>query len=284
MIENFKFYRRPAPKTERPYRIRTLGKVENMPYHTTRGTYGADAMLMLFTSGKGRYHSETKVYDIQEGMLGLVLPKDEPGVLISDPDEPYTHIYCRFSGTEAIMAAKRIIKTNDYSAFTPCPIWRELHQTLQVMLTYHEFEKDYTLNANEPIRPEEGLLAHLLALLEYRNRSSKQRRVTGETLRRYILEHIAEPIDLELAAKRLGLSKPYLCRLARKELGDTLQRSMESAKIEWANTLLSNSDLSHLSIQEIAQHVGYVDALYFSKVFKRHHGVSPKAWRTAQKK
>jgi AraC-like DNA-binding protein len=47
-------------------------------------------------------------------------------------------------------------------------------------------------------------------------------------------------------------------------------------KMDWACILLAES---HLNISEVARRVGYEDAFYFSKVFKTHLGLSPRAWK-----
>jgi YesN/AraC family two-component response regulator len=46
-------------------------------------------------------------------------------------------------------------------------------------------------------------------------------------------------------------------------------------KIDWARILLETGTLN---VTEVARRVGYADAFYFSRVFKKHAGTSPKNW------
>ena len=67
---------------------------------------------------------------------------------------------------------------------------------------------------------------------------------------------------------------------AKRELGTTLGRYFETMKIEWAQVLLRESSLQ---VEEVARRVGYEDAFYFSRVFRKGTGRSPRAWRARQK-
>ena len=51
---------------------------------------------------------------------------------------------------------------------------------------------------------------------------------------------------------------------------------IEAVRMEKAKQLLRDG---RLSVSEAALHTGYSDPNYFSKVFKRYTGLSPKLWR-----
>ena len=51
---------------------------------------------------------------------------------------------------------------------------------------------------------------------------------------------------------------------------------MTEYRLEKAKEMLTDSDLK---IKEIALYTGYQDELYFSKVFKKKYGVSPRMFR-----
>jgi AraC-like DNA-binding protein len=76
-------------------------------------------------------------------------------------------------------------------------------------------------------------------------------------------------------ARHFAVSKSHLCREARRLLGETVLQVAQRGKMEWSHRLMSDPNLG-LSVSETAFRLGYADPLYFSKVFKRHHGYSPK--------
>jgi len=85
-------------------------------------------------------------------------------------------------------------------------------------------------------------------------------------------------VSLDRTAAHFGLSRAHLCREAKRLLGMPFQKAAEREKLIWAATLLRDRTLD-LNVSEAAYRVGYADPLYFSKVFKRHHGISPSSYR-----
>ncbi|NHN31907.1 helix-turn-helix transcriptional regulator [Paenibacillus sp. S3N08] len=77
-------------------------------------------------------------------------------------------------------------------------------------------------------------------------------------------------------AAKVHLSPNYLATLFKKEAGTTLNDYVTRTRIYHAKRLLSESNLL---IQEIAEKVGYKDVKYFTKLFKKEVGDSPRAYR-----
>ena len=88
----------------------------------------------------------------------------------------------------------------------------------------------------------------------------------------YIYEHYTEPITLESLSTRFGLSKQYIIRLFRKNLGVTATRFINDLKLSHAPELLVSSTLN---VNEVASHLGFSSASYFSRLFRAKYSVSP---------
>jgi two-component system response regulator YesN len=89
----------------------------------------------------------------------------------------------------------------------------------------------------------------------------------------YIRAHYAENITAETAAKELFISPSHLMHLFKAELGKTFNDSLVDYRIEMAKELLKDPQYR---IYEICQKVGYTDTKYFSQLFKKITGMSPK--------
>jgi YesN/AraC family two-component response regulator len=85
-------------------------------------------------------------------------------------------------------------------------------------------------------------------------------------------EHYSEAISLESLSKSAYLSPVYLSKIFKEETGDSPINYLINMRLNKAKELLEEGDLS---IKTIAKSVGYNDAYYFSKLFKKHFGVSP---------
>ncbi len=97
---------------------------------------------------------------------------------------------------------------------------------------------------------------------------------------RQILVTIDASIDSDLSLKRfaneLFLNTSYLSSLFKKETGMTLTDYVNQHRISYAKRLLKSTTLS---IQDIATAVGITNIHYFTRLFRRETGLSPREFR-----
>ena len=83
-------------------------------------------------------------------------------------------------------------------------------------------------------------------------------------------------LSLSSLAGTQNISSGYLSTLFKKEVGQTLTDYVNSRRVEQAAAMLRSGTLQ---VQTVAQYCGIPDVNYFSKLFKRYTGVSPKEFR-----
>lgn len=88
-------------------------------------------------------------------------------------------------------------------------------------------------------------------------------------------------LSLGTLAKSLNVSSSYLSTLFKKDTGQTLTGYIHRRRICHAMHLLQTTNLQ---VQIIAQQCGMEDVHYFSKIFKRFAGLSPRAYRASCKR
>jgi len=81
--------------------------------------------------------------------------------------------------------------------------------------------------------------------------------------------------DIGYVAAQLGF-QPRTLQLRLKEQGTTFSDLLRDVRLELAETLLKQSDLS---MTEIADRLGYRELSAFSRAFKAHCGMAPKTFR-----
>ena len=91
-----------------------------------------------------------------------------------------------------------------------------------------------------------------------------------------IHEHIHEFLGIEQFGELLGISSKKLTSVTKKHLHNTPANIVHSRKILEAKRLLSNHKLT---IQEVAYDLGFDQATYFTKYFKKHTGINPKEFQ-----
>lgn len=100
-------------------------------------------------------------------------------------------------------------------------------------------------------------------------------------VRKYIEDNAEKEITLDIIARQVHLSPFYLCRLFKSQTGMNIISYLNILRIKKSMELLESTDLS---IDMIAERVGYNDASYYCRMFKRHLGHTPDKWRKKRKK
>lgn len=96
----------------------------------------------------------------------------------------------------------------------------------------------------------------------------------------YTNKHIYEDIDIERLADIACITKYYLIRLFKQELGISPMRYINKKKIESGQLLLLTSDKP---VKEIAYTLGFNDHSYFIRLFKKLVGVTPLEYRLSMR-
>lgn len=92
----------------------------------------------------------------------------------------------------------------------------------------------------------------------------------------YINTDLAADLSLKSLAAQINVNASYLSTLFKKEVGVPLTEYVNRCRIDHARWLLLITDLP---IKAVALQCGIPDIQYFSRMFKRHTGVTPKSYQ-----
>lgn len=106
----------------------------------------------------------------------------------------------------------------------------------------------------------------------------ERRRQLAAAVRVHLFAHAHEPISLERLAALHGVSPFHLCRTFAQEFGLSITDMLAQIRMERARDLLQGG---RHSVKEVAFEVGFSNANYFSKVFRRVTGSSPSEFQLA---
>ncbi len=121
--------------------------------------------------------------------------------------------------------------------------------------------------------PDEICRKYCLLIKNYAN--NHYSKLTKDTIA-YIQLHLEEPLCLNHLADFFGKNPSVLSNTFRQETGQTLTSFIQGSRVQEALRLLNSTDLS---ISEISMNVGYHDFSYFSKIFTRFVGMSPREYK-----
>ncbi|WP_028596625.1 response regulator transcription factor [Paenibacillus assamensis] len=97
------------------------------------------------------------------------------------------------------------------------------------------------------------------------------RNKTVQSIVRIVNEEMEQEVTLHGVAERLFVNASYLSRLFKQEMGTSFSTYVIERKMERAKHIL----LEGAKVYDAAYRVGYRDVSYFTKVFRKHWGVTP---------
>ncbi len=94
----------------------------------------------------------------------------------------------------------------------------------------------------------------------------------------YIQEHYLT-VTLDDLAEKLHLSKPYLSKYIKEKSGNTFGEIVKNVRMKKARTLLKNTSMT---VENIADNVGYQNVEHFNRLFKKKYGMTPVQFRNSK--
>lgn len=115
------------------------------------------------------------------------------------------------------------------------------------------------------------------AEIHERGRKAMECKPVVQEARNYIYANYGKrDLDLTEVADAIGLNPSYLSRVMKQELGISFKDFLTMLRINHAIRLMRNPQLS---LNQIAEQVGYSNQHYFSAAFKNCQGISPSEFR-----
>lgn len=118
-----------------------------------------------------------------------------------------------------------------------------------------------------------GKIDNYYALLK---EEAENRGIVKETIK-YIQKHYQdEALSINSLSEFINLSQTYICSLFKEETGKTINQYITEYRIEKSKQLLKDI---RLRVSEVSSAVGYTDANYFAKLFRKITGYTPSEYR-----
>lgn len=160
-----------------------------------------------------------------------------------------------------------------------------------------EAEKTYYLRKNDtgyhklkcketaPVGGEQLIRTYLEQFLIFLARSMTKQSITlppqekendvhpvVEAVRTYLEEHTEEDLRIGQVCAEFGYSRSFISKLFRTEIGEAPGSYFLRMKITRAKTLIRETDLN---FAQISARLSFENPQYFSRIFKRHTGMTP---------
>lgn len=230
-------------------------------------------ILIACISGKGSCVLDGREWQIEPGNL-LFLPPREYHIYGANSQTPWTIFWIHFRGLRAqdyltslgVSSHKPVISVDD-----PSILFESFEDTFRHVT--HGFSETALTGLSTAFMRLIGLVK-----VHQRAAGSRSRRTENRLLKvlASMRDDLAHTWTLEELARSANLSVPHFTELCRRQTGMAPLGLLIRLRLQKAMDLLQQGGYN---VAEAALAVGYDDPFYFSRLFKKHMGVTPSACR-----
>ena len=210
-------------------------------------------LLHFVVSGFGKFTREGVTYDIGPGEIFVIPPYIET-YYQADKKQPWKYIWIGFTTEE--------IPEVFLQPVISCP---NVGNIFHEMLSCSKLENGRSAYLS-------SCLWKLVSLLSEQGKSTSN---YVDMALNYMNSEYASGITIQQVADSIGINRKYFCSLFSKQVGISPSEYLIHLRLNKAAELMTTYNQSPTIA---AMSVGYNDIYHFSKIFKKHFGVSPREY------
>ena len=255
--------------------ITDIGYYPHAAHHYRVRNEPIDEYVFIYCiDGAGWYETDGRKRDVETNQY-FILPAGKKHVYGSNSDRPWTIYWIHFGGPLAVHYAGF---ASEPQTITPSAnsrinhrinLFEEIFTTLQSSLTIESLR--YAMSTFH------HYLASLLYIKEYRNAGNER---VGSDIVEHTIHFLGENIERHLSIKEIadftGFSSTYISALFKERTGYSILNYFNVMKIRKACELL---DTTAIKVNQLSFKLGFDDPFYFSRLFSKIMGMSPKGYR-----
>lgn len=143
---------------------------------------------------------------------------------------------------------------------------------LELMVTVNELYEFFTRHQTEAAAAADIDVGREALPVEFKEPILYRERI--EQIKKYIIAHVDQKLELDEIAKSFYISRHYLSHYFKKETGFSLVQYITNQKVVAAKALLKKG----YTVSEVAVRLSYNSDSHFISVFKRSTGITPKQY------
>jgi AraC family transcriptional regulator of arabinose operon len=206
----------------------------------------------------------------------LLLPQGVAHRYHSDATEPWTIYWVHFQGGSTAVFNQYLGYREGGVPVTRVGVSPQLTAHFRGLMDVHRtgYSTRAFINAANQLR-------HLLTQMALEIRKAQavnQRSFNLEVVQRFMLANLSQQLELDTLAAAAKLSKYHFSTKYKALTGYSPIKHFLNMKMEHACQLLDTGDLS---VKGVAAALGYDDPLYFSRLFNKTVGMSPRSYRNS---
>lgn len=237
-------------------------------------------ILIYCTEGTGWFRTEGRECKIAANQY-FILPAEKPHAYGADEKDPWTIYWIHFKGTLAAHFATHCVQPITIDPGMNSRISNRIAMFEEILRT---LEMGYS---RENLRYASSIFYHYLGSLcylqQYRNAAHSE--TTGKydivtAAIHFMKENVEKKLSLHEIASYTGYSASHFSILFNRRTGYAPLAYFNQLKIQQACQLL---DFTDMKINQVCYKIGIEDTYYFSRLFSKIMGMSPRAYKQLKK-
>ena len=252
--------------------LQEAGSLQAVQPHTSTRTDLVSFLCFIVLSGDGELKYEGVRYSLTAG--DCVFIDCRKAYSHSTSDNLWSLQWCHFYAPSLPAVYEKYKERGGRPVFHPDDAvpFTNLFTDLYRLASSSDYIRDMRIN--------EKLSALLTLLMEQswhpESVTVSRKRMELSSVKVYLDEHYTEKIVLDDLAEKFFINKFYLSKIFRETYGTTINNYLISKRITRAKQLLRFTDMT---VEEVGVAVGLEDANYFSRMFRKVEGISPREYR-----
>lgn len=235
-------------------------------------------VFIYCVEGCGWFSVKNKRYIVEKNQC-FVLPAHIAHAYGADEQNPWTIYWIHFKGKLAEKYASYLLQPKEIKPTIYSRIRGRLDLFEEI---YHTFEMGYSKeNLLYTCSAFHHFLGTICYLQQYRSAVStcSEQDLLNATIH-YMRENVSKKLTLSEIANHVGYSTSYFSSLFNERTGYSPLNYFNQLKIQYACHLL---DFTDMKINQVCYKIGIDDCYYFSRLFSKIMGVSPREYKKQKK-
>lgn len=252
--------------------LQEVGSLQAVHPHISTRTNLLSFLCFIVLSGEGKLSYEEQTYQLDQG--DCVFIDCRKAYSHSTSDNLWSLQWCHFYAPFLPAVYEKYKERGGRPVFHPKNLskFRELFSEVYLLASSSDYIRDMRLN--------EKLSMLLTMLMEEswhpEDSMVSKKRMELTKLKEYLDEHYTEKISLDELSIHFFINKYYLTKIFKETYGTTINSYIIAKRITRAKQMLRFTDMT---LEEIAIAVGMNGGNYFSRMFKKIEGISPREYR-----
>lgn len=235
------------------------------PFETHHIVGRSDYYLMYIIDGQLNIELDSNTHTVKRG-TAIIFPPEFGYKYSGNP--PVHYLYAHFTGSYA----DKFLEECGFGKL-PCIVKNDFSVDIQSKFNL----LIDTFLYKEPLSTQKSACLLQEILIDIRkNDIDKSSNLSLKESLKHIHSFFTNKIDVPKLAKMEGLSSSRYITVFKNQTGKAPMEYVIDLRLQLATSLLENTNMT---IKQISERVGYSDQYFFSRLFKKHIGISPQGYR-----